>query len=438
MDKQLEATLARLYRLRASDIKLGLETMSAILDQLGNPERGRRFIHVAGTNGKGSVCAMIESALRAAGVRTGLYTSPHLVRFNERIRVDGRCIKDDELAMLIARVEQAADDAARKPGGRHATFFELTSAICFEHFRNQDVDIAVIETGLGGRLDATNVIDPLVTVITSIALEHTAWLGADIPSIAREKCGIIKPGRPVITGGLPAEAMAVVREIARERGARLVEAAGSVSIQLLAQDQDGTKVRIESASASYGTMTIPLPGSKTLENAAIAIAALEALPPESSIEIRPDVMKKGLQQVIWPGRFQLLSHEPPVIVDGSHNPQAGRALADALAHFFPRAPIGLVFGMASDKDLSGFLRSFSGMVKKFWAVPIRSDRSLPPEIVAAKARSLGWDAEESTVLRALQDAAEWAGGQGGVICITGSFFLAGEVLEIRYGEKLFE
>ncbi len=436
-DAHLLETLDRLYRLRASDIKFGLETTTAILNRLDNPEQGRKFIHVAGTNGKGSVCAMIESVLRAAGLRTGLYTSPHLVRFNERIRVSGRCISDDELAVIIHRVEDAAADAAQEPGGRAPTFFELTTAMAFEHFKKEGVDIAVMETGMGGRLDATNVLAPLVTVITSIGLEHTAWLGTDIPSIAREKCGIIKRGRPVITGNLPPDAIAVARDIAMERGARLIEAADALSVQLLSQSPAGTKLRMESASASYGTITIPLPGSKTPENAAVAVAALESLSDTCALDLSPDIIRKGLQQVFWPGRFQLVSPAPPVIIDGSHNPEAAEALARSMEDLFPRMPIGLVIGMACDKNIAGFIHPFSSVVKKCWAVPIRSDRSLPPEIVANKSKAIGWDTKQTTVRIAVEEASSWARAEGGVVCITGSLFLAGETLELQYGQDIF-
>lgn len=433
----LTETLARLYRLQASGVKFGLETTQAILARLGNPERALKCVHVAGTNGKGSVCAMLEAVLRAAGLKTALYTSPHLVRFNERIRVGGRCVADAELADLIRRVEDCVRDAAARPGGREATFFEFATALAFEYFRKQGAEIVVLETGMGGRLDATNVVTPLISVITGIGLEHTAFLGPDLASIAREKGGIIKPGIPVIVGPMPEEALAEIRGLAKEKRARLVQADQAISVRRLSQSLAGQKIKIESGSAAYGALTLPLAGAYQVGNTAIAIATLEELAAQSGLELPEKAVKSGLASVRWPGRFQILSQDPLLIVDGAHNPQGAEALAQSLRELLPGQPFGLVLGMCADKDLDRFLLPLGGLVKRCWAVPIRNERGRPPAEIAAAAERLGWPVEVAAVPDALAAAANWARENGGAACVAGSLFLAGEALELKRGADLF-
>ncbi len=436
-DPSLTDTLARLYRLQASGIKFGLETTSNILARLGNPEQGLQCIHVAGTNGKGSVCAMLDAVLRAAGLKTALYSSPHLLRFNERIRVNGQCIADAELSALIRRVETCARDTAAQPGGREVTFFEFTTALAFEYFHRQGAEIVVLETGMGGRLDATNVITPLISVITGISLEHTAFLGPDLPSIAREKGGIIKPGIPVIVGPMPDAALAEIRRLALEKRARLVQAEQAVSVRRLSHNLAGQKLKIESTSATYGALTLPLAGAYQVGNTAIAMATLEELAAQSGLELPERAVKAGLASVRWPGRFQVLAQDPPLIIDGAHNPSGAEALAQSLRELLPEQPLGLVLGICADKDLDRFLAPFDGLVKRCWAVPIKSERSRPPAEIAAMAECLGWPVATATLARALETAMVWAKQNRGTVCVTGSLFLAGEALEIKLGTDLF-
>ena len=432
-DKALAESLSRLYRLHASGIKFGLDTERVLLERLGNPEQNLQIIHVAGTNGKGSVCAILESVLRAAGLKTGLYTSPHLIHFNERIRVNGQCITDDELADLIRRVDGTAQNIIHDQEGREVTFFEFATALAFEYFKRQRVDVAVLETGMGGRLDATNVITPLLSVITGISLEHVAWLGSDIKSIAREKSGIIKSGIPVVIGSMPEEALEVVMRTVRDHGSRLVQAVQAISIQRKTQNLKGQKITIDSSANSYGTITLPLLGSKALENTATAIATLEELASVTSFEISPRMIKEGLEKVYWPGRIHILSHKPLVIVDAAHNPEAAEALARTLKELLKGIPLALVLGICSDKDINGFLRPFSNLVKHCWAVPLNNERSLPVEKITARARALGWPTSESTVPCAIEQALAWATENRGAVCVAGSIFLAGEVLELKCG-----
>lgn len=422
----LSENLKRLYALRTFGVKPGLDPTIALLDRMGNPHHAFVSIHVAGTNGKGSVCAMLESVLREAGLRVGLYTSPHLVRFNERIRVDGQDISDDELAGLFEAMELHASAVAK--GGRELTFFEFTTALAFEQFRRRKVQVAVVETGMGGRLDSTNVVLPLVSVITRIGMDHMAYLGDTIEAIAGEKAGIIKAERPVVCGAMPEEAREVIRRVALERMAPWTDASETVTVRRVSQGIEGQKLAIAGADQDYGTVTVKLLGRHQLENCATVMATLEVLAGCSPLRLPVETIRNGLQAVAWPGRLQVLETDPPVILDGAHNPDGARALAVTLKELFKKRKIGLVWGMCGDKDALGFAKALGGTVKRCWCVPIDSERSVEPKTLLQIARTEGWQAEVTSVTLAREQAKAWATDNNGVVCIAGSLFLAGEVL----------
>jgi len=435
MDSQshtLTDHLQRLYQLHAFGIKFGLEAEAALLKRLGNPERElKKIIHVAGTNGKGSVCAMLESILRSAGYKTGLYTSPHLVRVNERIKVNGECIQEKDLAALIELVDKCAKDHAKSQDGRQITFFEFLTALAFEYFRRQKVDVLVLETGMGGRLDATNVAMPQVSIITSISLEHTKYLGASLEEIATEKGGIIKTDVPVIVGSVPDEALAVIEKLAQVKNARVIRADQVVTIRRQKQNMEGQKISIESSANSYGTVQLPLLGSHQLENAAIAIAALEEFCRANDIDFSQSAVKRGFASVSWPGRFQVISRKPITIVDGAHNPEAALALNNSLKELFGGKPVFLILGMCSDKDVPGFFRNITVPVRHCWLVSFSNERSIPPEKLAEHARIKNWTFSAATIPQALAEAGRLALEKDGIVCAAGSFFLAGEIFEFK-------
>jgi dihydrofolate synthase/folylpolyglutamate synthase len=431
-NREVEEALAKLYRRHAFGIKLGLDVETALLEALGNPQDDYAVVHVAGTNGKGSVCALLDSVLRARGLRVGLYTSPHLVRFNERIRVDGRSIDDASLLDRIRETERAAEAVAARLG-REPTFFEAGTAMALDHFRRSRVQMAVLETGMGGRLDATNVPTPLLCVLTRIAVDHTQYLGTDLRAIAAEKCGIIKEGVPVVRGAMDEEAAEVVARTARERKAPLADS-GRTSVCRTATDLRGQRVVVETEERSYGALRLPLLGDHQLENLAVTVTALEMLGGILGVEFGPDCLRAGVESVRWPGRFQILSEEPLMILDGGHNPDAARALVKALARTLGRRPLGLVTGMCEDKDRRGFLAAFGGRVKRVWTVPIESDRGASAADLLDMAKSMGWEGTTATVAAALRESEEWARQCGGGVCIAGSLFLAGQVLRER-GEE---
>jgi dihydrofolate synthase/folylpolyglutamate synthase len=427
----LTTHLQRLYRLHAFGIKFGLEAEQALLGLMGNPERGMKIIHVAGTNGKGSVCALTESVLRAAGFKTGLYTSPHLVRVNERIKVSGEDISDDELVDLIELVDSHAASYAQSKGGREITFFEFLTALAFKYFHRQKVDVAVLETGMGGRLDATNVITPQLAVITGISMEHTAYLGTTLEAIAAEKGGIIKPNVPVVIGALPEEALRVVTIIAEEKNARIIRAHEIVSVGRKSHSLDGQKIKIESADNSYGTCLLPLLGSHQLGNTAIAVAALEEFCRINGLDLAPSAVKKGLSSVMWPGRLQVISKSPVTIVDGAHNPEAAGALNKSLKELFQDRPVYLILGMCSDKDTAGFVRNITVPVKHCWLVQFSNERSILPDKLKESIRGKGWSLSASGIQRALAEAGREALQNDGIVCITGSLYLAGEIMHLN-------
>lgn len=433
-------SLGLLYRRTRHGIRPGLDRIRALLDRLDHPERAFPAVHVAGTNGKGSVCAMIESVLRAAGLRTGLYTSPHLVRFHERVRVAGRPIRDPELAALLEQVEAAAGALEREGTTEPATFFEMTTALAFEHFRREQVGIAVIETGMGGRWDATNVVVPLVSVICEIDVDHAEYLGRTVAEIAAEKAGIVKRGRPVVCGATHPEAESVVRRTAAELDAPYRAVASTATVRRLAQDSGGQRIKIETENGSWPPLRLPLIGAHQLANVAIAVAALEEVFGAAGIEAPPKAMVRGLETVGWPARLQRLQEDPPVLLDGAHNPHGARALAAALGEVSGGRRIGLIAGMLSDKDVAGFLREVAGVAARCWTVTPENERALPAGRLAEAARQAGLTAEPAASFDAAWDGAvAWARREQGIVCIAGSLYLAGEALRRRAGgERLFE
>jgi dihydrofolate synthase/folylpolyglutamate synthase len=380
-----------LFATQNRGVKLGLDNVRRLLANLGNPENELRFVHVAGTNGKGSVCAMIDSIARAAGVRTGLFTSPHLVRFNERIQINGRPIDDADVVRGIQRIRAHIHE------DHHPTFFEITTALAFDYFRSHGVDLVVLETGLGGRLDATNVVHPLVSVLTSIDLDHQKWLGSTLGEIAAEKAGIIKPGVPVVSGPQFAEVRTVLERIAMAHSAPL-----------------------SYAETPVAGLFIGLAGSHQRLNAAIAVKAILA----AKIHPDPQAFKEGLANVDWPGRFQRLTER--IVLDGAHNPAATKCVVETWRECGGPQKATVIFGGLSDKDLEGMIMTLSTLAARFLLVPIRSQRAASPSEIEP------WVPQNLPAIRcgSAQEALELAHRFQEQILVTGSLFLVGEALAV--------
>lgn len=396
-------------------VRPGLERVRALLERLGEPQRELKFVHVAGTNGKGSASALMAAALTASGYKTGLYTSPHLLRFNERMRLDGEEIGDGELAELIGGLAEAAR-GLEEP----CTEFELVTAAALLWFARRRADIVVLETGMGGRLDATNVIPrPECAVIMNIGLDHTAVLGDTVEAIASEKAGIFKGGAAVSYAQEPGVA-AVLRAAAARTGTELRFADFSL-IEPLGSSLEGQNFRF-----AGGEYSIRLLGRHQLRNAATALTALAALR-ERGWVLPEEAVRRGFAGAAWPARFELVSRSPLFVVDGGHNPQCVRATAGAIREYMPGGRCVLLMGVLADKDWRGMLDILAPVAEGFVCATPDSERALPAGELAAELRRRGLRAEDGgEIPRAVERARELA-GPAGAVCSVGSLYMAGAV-----------
>jgi dihydrofolate synthase/folylpolyglutamate synthase len=416
-----------LYSLRWFGTKLGLTNTFKLAERAGNPHRQLRFIHVAGTNGKGSTCAMLESVYRAAGLRVGLFTSPHLVAFGERIQVNRELISESNIIRLVEQtlplleqgwgpIESAnLSHHSTIPSSQHSnfpTFFEVVTVMAMRYFAEQKCDLVIWETGLGGRLDATNIVTPLASVITNIQYDHQKWLGETLASIASEKSGIIKPGVPVLTATDQPEALDVIKR------------------QALAQNASLTSIRSENYGGLLDSIELPLLGSHQRTNAALAIASVRVL--SSQIPISDEAIRTGLSRINWPGRLQLISRPAgqKILLDGAHNIAGAQTLANSLSQYFPGTKPTLILGILQDKDWEAICRILAPLASRILLAPVPSERTANPDELSAACRranpaipvqpcsSLGSALAESS--------------PASFLLVTGSLYLVGEALELLH------
>jgi dihydrofolate synthase/folylpolyglutamate synthase len=418
-------TIDFLYGIRLFGQKLGLETMQYLLRLMGNPQDSLRFIHIAGTNGKGSVAAMMHAVLSGAGYRTGLYTSPHLVSFCERFQVNGQCIAQSDVVRLVEEIKPLLEKVGAHPEFRAPTFFEAVTAIALEYFRQQKVDVVVWETGLGGRLDATNVVTPIVSVITNIAFDHTQYLGETLAQIAAEKCGIIKQGVPVVTASVAEEALASIRRIAAAQDAGLTIIGRDIRAVRLHEDERCQRMEVTGTRQAYGPVTIPLLGAHQTVNCATAIAALEA----SGLRVTPQQVQDGLARTRWPGRFQIVKHDPAVVLDGAHNAAAAEQLAVTLREHFAGQKLTLILGVLRDKNYDQMCQILAPLAEQILCVPVNSERTCDPDQLARWCKAANPVAQVSVRRNVAEAYAEATTRNKGGIVITGSLFLVGEALD---------
>ncbi len=415
----------RLQALRGQSVELGLFQVTRLLDRLDHPERDFPAIHVAGTNGKGSVCAMIAAQLQRAGHRVGLLTSPHLVDYSERIRVDGEPISLED-------AEDVSRDMTLPDGSFDGSFFEATTALAFEHFRRRGVDVAVLEVGLGGRLDATNVCVPWTTVITSIDLDHTKTLGADLASIAAEKAGIVKPGVPVVCGPVVPEAGEVLELIAARRSAPLHRAAEETEVRVLSSTWSGLEVSVRLPGERHQGARVPLPGRHQVDNLVVAALAARLFDPRAE---SGEALLAGLEDTFWPGRLQRVEGNPVRVYDVAHNLAGVEALSKTLDELgVPEGSI-LVVGVLGDKDLTGMARRLSRHFRRAIATtPPHPLRARPAAETAEALRAAGVEA------RAIDETADAVAEAGhrlegdGWIFVTGSLFTVGAAMR-TFGDR---
>lgn len=436
----------------------GLKRVKLLMLMLGNPQNSFRSIVIAGTKGKGSVAAMMESVLREAAYKTGLYTSPHLHTFRERIRVSGEMVPPDDVARITGRLKVAVEEIRRlEDPSLLPTYYELATAIAFVYFQEQGIDIAVLEVGLGGRLDAVNVVSPLVSVITSISLDHMNILGNTIAEIAAEKAGIIKEGGLVISAPQPQEAMAVISRVASEKRARLAVVGreiylGSGNLPEVVLDEEGLPVHqtftiafagYDDQSGARVRVRLPLMGNHQQVNAAIALAALLALN-ERGVEMDSEAIMRGFSRVQWPGRLEVARRHPTVVVDGAHNADSISKLNQSMYDLFYKRPLIVVLGVFQDKDLQGMVKElgtdrgnvFGPYVMKTIATRPNNPRAADPATVAEAARARGLEVEvHEQIADALKRAEELAleesekSEHAPVVLVTGSLYTVAEARE---------
>lgn len=393
-----------------------LDRMRALMATLGNPEQQYPIIHVAGTKGKGSTSALTASALRAAGYKTGLYTSPHLQDYAERIQIDGVPVSHEGLINLVEQIKPAVRRIPK------LTTFEITTAIGFLYFAQQKVDAAVIEVGLGGRLDATNVVVPRVAVVTSLSYDHMAVLGSTLTLIAGEKAGIIKPGIPVISAPQVDEARAVLEKVCAERNAPLLMVGREVRVETGEHTLDGQTLILFTPGPIR--LYIPLLGEHQAVNAATAYMALSV----SGLKISEEAIRIGFAEVSWPCRFEIVQREPTLILDSAHNLDSFEKLGRTLEDYFPGRAIILIFGSSEDKDITGMLSILQNKISIVLATRAEHPRATEPEKILELARRLGVRAESIVpVEAALHQALELAVDRNEIIVSAGSMFVTAEV-----------
>jgi len=400
--------------LNINKMRFGLGAITSVLSRLGHPQKSFKAVTITGTNGKGSTAAMIAAMLHKAGYCVGLYTSPHLIDVRERITVNGRKISRKDFDRIIVCV--------RKKVVQPLTYFEFITAVAFEYFKTRKADIAVLEVGLGGRLDATNVCRPLVSVITNIAFDHTAYLGRTLTSIAVEKAGIIKPHGLCVTGVAQKKILGLLQDICLQRGASLYRLNHDFR---LARQKNGSLL-YEGVYSDVKNLTVPLRGEHQLANAALALAAVETCA-RKGFPVSETAVRAGLQNVRWEGRLEVLHISPWVLLDGAHNPAGIGALCRSLKKDFSFRHLILIFGVLADKDYRKMLQKIVPLARVIILAPLKAQRAASVAAVSQTIRSLGrMPVVSQSVHQALELGLSLAGSRD-LICATGSFYLAGEV-----------
>ena len=399
--------------------KPGLERTFSLLEKLGNPQNDLKFIHIGGTNGKGSTAAMLSTILEKAGYHVGLYTSPFIVRFNERMQIDHEQIPDDELAALTEEIRPFADAMEDKP-----TEFELITALAMLYFARNKCDIVVLEVGMGGELDSTNVIPaPEVAILTAMGMDHVRELGPTMTDVARAKAGIIKSGCSVVSYGGNADADAVFAEVCAERNVSLRTPDFSVIVP--------GEFNLDGQWFSYKNwenMSIPLVGRYQMNNAAVVLEAVGLLR-EKGWNISDDNVRTGMSQTYWPARFEILQRDPVFIVDGGHNPHGIRATAESLERLFPGRKFTFVTGVMADQDVEEIVGLIVPLAARFFTVKPCNPRAMDAEALAERIRALGVEAIPcGSVAEGVKRAIE-VEGKDGVACALGSLYMSGEVKE---------
>jgi len=403
-----------------------LRRMEELLRLLGTPHLGRKTVHIAGTKGKGSTAAMVSQVLIAAGYQTGTYTSPHLHTIRERIKVNGAMISEQEFAALVSEIKPAVEAVNSEARYGALTTFEILTAVAFAHFRNKAVEFQVLEVGLGGRLDATNVAQGDVCVITSISLDHMEILGDTVAKIAAEKAGIIKPGSIVVSAPQVEDAAIVIENVCAEKGSELVKVGKDVTWERKGGDLNGQRLVVRTRRSEY-ELEIPLLGDHQLENAATAVAAIEALM-SLGVVIPDEAILQGMKGVVWQGRLQILKKEPLVVVDGAHNADSMRRLAEAVKRYFHYDKCIVIFGTSCDKDIPGMVRELRSLADRVIITSSTHPRAASIPVLVEAFEGSGVKIERSTSVPEALSRALSVTGETDIVLVTGSLFVVAEAL----------
>ena len=402
-------------------IKLGLSNITKLLSYLGNPQNTYPIIHVAGTNGKGSTVAIMESILTAAGYRVGVYTSPHLVDFRERIKIRGRLIEKNYITEFFNKHQKKIESLP-------ITFFEAVTALAFSYLKDEKVDIGLIETGMGGRLDATNVVTPKVTVITNVETEHTRWLGFKIRQIAYEKAGIIKPGVPVVTAARNHDARHVIKQVATQNKCKLVSVFDETQWAMKSISSTVSEMDIFTRSNKYYNLRLSLPGRHQVENAICALIGVELFEQETGMKSSSIAVAQGFRNVRWDGRLQRISEKPDIILDVAHNPAAIERIGEYFREFYSGKKIISVFGILSDKDYHKMLKELDKFANVIILTRPITDRAADLEVLAEDIAKIHTNFQVIPMVRDAYLAAKALCQPDEVVLVTGSHYTVGEVL----------
>lgn len=422
-----QQSLDYLYSLEKFGMIFGLTQVERILNAIGNPHREIQAIHIGGTNGKGSTAAMMGSILQKEGYRVGVYTSPHLIRFTERIKVNGKEIEEEEVAALAEWMKKEIEAAGITPP---FTFFDFTTAMALYYFKQKLVDLAVLEVGLGGRLDSTNVVDPLISIITNIAKDHEEYLGKSILKIAGEKTGIIKKGRPLITAATQPQVLRLFSKICKENGSPYFRV-GKEFRYVRAEDGD---FDYEGLNRKLWSIHLNLRGFHQVINATTALGAMEVLE-DLGYRVSTDAMVDGLKEVDWPGRLEMVSFSPRVILDGAHNPAGALVLKESLGKEFQYQHLVLLIGIMKDKDIQSMLDLLAPLADHIILTKPHTDRAAPPVLLK---KALGQNGKKAEIAEDLKQAVERGlslAQKEDLLCITGSLYTVGEARAYFHPER---
>ncbi len=439
-------TIEYLYNLQKYGIKFGLENIRKLMSAFKNPHLSFPTVHVAGTNGKGSTCAIIASILQAAGLDVGLFTSPHLINFTERIKINGDEISEEEVINLADEVRNMVE----RFEDFYPTFFEVVTTIAMLYFKRKNVNIAVIEVGMGGRLDATNIVIPEVSIITNIDYDHTEFLGKTLKEISFEKAGIIKRGVPVVSSSQASDSMYIIKGIAKEREADLYVYGKDFYSKIKNEYLFGTHFDYFDSDTELTDLFLPLIGSHQIQNASVAIKTVKLLEKNSKQKFGSKILinnwdefiRKGLKQVKWAGRLEMLETTPPILIDGAHNPSAAESISKTIRQIFGSTvkKFIIILGIMSDKDIKGVIKPFLSFASEIILTSPAYSRAAPPEKLAEIAESMGFFNVKiaKTVRDAIAEAKNLAitGDDNSLIVITGSFYTIGEAKEILFSKGI--